>query len=949
MAFRVTRRSFVLGASSGAALLLLGNLRRVEAVPGAATPARGPLRYGDWRDLYRESWRWDRRVRCTHLVNCWYQRNCAWDVYVKDGVVLREEQAGDYPAVSPDVPDFNPRGCQKGACYSALMYAPDRLRHPLRRVGPRGSGRWKRVGWDEALAEAADAVLDAIEHGGPESVVLDPGGSSASATMQIGIHRLIELLDGVELDTNNELDDGQGGAAVTLGSPAASRSADDYFRSDLILVWGANPHYTQIPNAHFLLEARYRGARLVTIAPDYSASAIHADLFVPVRPGTDAALALAVAQLLLERGQVDTDFIRAQTDLPFLVRDDTSRFLRERDLVEGGASDRFFAWDEAAGAVAPAPTTTLDWGPVRPALAGRYRVETRTGPVAVRPVLERLREELDRDYTPARAARICGVSEGLIRRLADLVAGAQRMSGVAGACFSKFYHGHLLMRAQILLFMLGGHIGRPGDGFDTLPFLLLDGTGRVGGTQLEGLAARVRQLPAYLRKRFEGETEERILADAIRDYWWSSNRTSSVLYWRRHGGLDERSDADWDRRLPRPVKAYLEESFARGWQRKPPETPPRVLLLAGSNLLRRLRSSDLLLEKLWPRLERIVALELRMSSTARHCDLLLPAAGSYEKDDVTNWFTLLSPYLHITQAAVAPVGESKPDWEICVGLARWIERRAAERGMRHFRDRSGALRSLGDFHGRFTFDGRFAEGSQSDLAREVVEKTSLVDASFDELRETGFTRVRRIGHHPINVGSATDVPSDAPVVNHAWRRERPGPWPTLTRRVQFYIDHPFFLELGEELPVHKEPPAAGGSHPLILSGGHTRWSIHAGWRHLDLLLRLQRGEAAAFVASADARARGIADGDRVRIWNDAGQFRVRAKVSAGVRPGTVILYHAWEDHQFAGGRGHRNVLPSPLNPVELAGGYVHLRPVPAALQPSQSGRETRVEMARVSA
>jgi anaerobic selenocysteine-containing dehydrogenase len=99
------------------------------------------------------------------------------------------------------------------------------------------------------------------------------------------------------------------------------------------------------------------------------------------------------------------------------------------------------------------------------------------------------------------------------------------------------------------------------------------------------------------------------------------------------------------------------------------------------------------------------------------------------------------------------------------------------------------------------------------------------------------------------------------------------------------------------------------------------------------------------VAPPDAEARGVEDGNAVRIWNDAGEFVVRAKVSAAVRPGSLLLYHAWEDYQFPGGRGHRNVLVSPLNPVELAGGYNHLRPVPASLQPGQSDRETRVEMA----
>ncbi|NIV74020.1 MAG: hypothetical protein GWN37_04080, partial [Gammaproteobacteria bacterium] len=73
-------------------------------------------------------------ARSTHNVNCAYQKSCAWDVYVKDGIVWREEQAADYPQTNPEVPDFNPRGCQKGACYSARSVAASRLLHPLERV-----------------------------------------------------------------------------------------------------------------------------------------------------------------------------------------------------------------------------------------------------------------------------------------------------------------------------------------------------------------------------------------------------------------------------------------------------------------------------------------------------------------------------------------------------------------------------------------------------------------------------------------------------------------------------------------------------------------------------------------------------------------------------------------------------------------------------------------------
>ena len=107
---------------------------------------------------------------------------------------------------------------------------------------------------------------------------------------------------------------------------------DDLHYSDLILIWSGNPTYTHIPNAHFIYEARYKGAYVVTIAPDYNPSAIHADEWVPVNIGTDAALALSMAQVIVEEKLYEPDFIVEQTDLPLLVRLDTEQFLRERDL-----------------------------------------------------------------------------------------------------------------------------------------------------------------------------------------------------------------------------------------------------------------------------------------------------------------------------------------------------------------------------------------------------------------------------------------------------------------------------------------------------------------------------------------------------------------------------------------------------------------------------------------
>src|SRR3990172_4890599 len=104
------------------------------------------------------------------------------------------------------------------------------------------------------------------------------------------------------------------------------------------------------------------------------------------------------------------------------------------------------------------------------------------------------------------------------------------------------------------------------------------------------------------------------------------------------------------------------------------------------------------------------------------------------------------------------------------------------------------------------------------------------------------------------------------------------------------------MELGEGLPVHKDPPKAGGDYPLVMTGGHNRHSIHASFRTNPLLLQLERGEPVIFMSPNDARERAIEDHDLVKVYNDIGEFLVRAKLSPVVRPGQVIVYHAWENY-----------------------------------------------------
>src|SRR3970040_1313669 len=163
-------------------------------------------------------------------------------------------------------------------------------------------------------------------------------------------------------------------------------TADDWFLSDYILVWLGNPSYTKVPEAHFMWEARYRGAKVVSIAPDYNASTMHADRWLNVRFGTDAALALGMVNVILEQGLYDEAYVKEQTDLPFLVRDDNGRFLRESDVYEDGSETEFFVWNGYTGRKESPPGT---WGSpdqtialdeeLDPDLEGAHRVRLKDG------------------------------------------------------------------------------------------------------------------------------------------------------------------------------------------------------------------------------------------------------------------------------------------------------------------------------------------------------------------------------------------------------------------------------------------------------------------------------------------------------------------------------------------------------------------------------------------
>jgi DMSO reductase family type II enzyme molybdopterin subunit len=728
---------------------------------------------------------------------------------------------------------------------------------------------------------------------------------------------------------------------------------DDLLYSDLILIWGGNPVYTHIPNAHFIHEARYKGAYIVTIAPDFSPSAIHADEWVSVNIGTDAALALSMAQVIVEEELYKPDFMAEQTDMPLLVRLDTQQFLRKSDMRANGKDDVFYVFDTLTNKVVEAPKRSLELRDIKPALQGVFDVRTREGTVKVTTVFERVKIQLE-DYRPEQTEEITSVKAGNVRKLARRLANAKACSSISQTNFSKFYHGMEMERSVLLVFALAGQFGRPGAGYSAVPMLSVSGaelvtpaSGRYSPKIGVGLMT-AKMAPEIIRLKLAGYSDEMMIYHFARKEYARGHLVTTPLLHYQHGGLKELygSAKRWDPDLKREFDDYLQEAVDREWQFVP-RTAPRILFSVGGNTFRRVRGYHKLLEHMLPKLDLLVTLELRMSNTARYSDYVLPAAGWYEKDDIT-WASALAPFSHAAIKAVEPVGDSKTDWAFYCLLLKKIQALARARGVTTYRDRQGDERRLDNCYDDFTFQGRFTEDNPEDLLQEILElSTNLNDQNWDELKEKGFGRFTDVSTGVVYVGNASDIKPDETIVANSWYVQKKMPWPTLTRRLQFYIDHPFYEELGEVLPVHKDNPPIGGDYPLQMTSGHNRWSIHAAWRDHKQLLQLQRGGPVIHISTGDAKKRGIRDGDVVRVYNDVGELEIQTKVSAALKPGQVVVYHAWEPFQFKHANSYQGLTPSPLNPIQLAGGYFHLQPMVMMQQPGCTDRGTRVDVEKV--
>ena len=939
------------------------------------TDAAVPTTVEGRQDYFKfDCWKWG-----THRVNC-YPGSCPFRVYVKDGKVIREEISCTYPEFTdPEyrVPDYNPRGCQKGYQHSRSMYGPDRVLYPMKRKGERGSGQWERITWQQAFEEIGAKVAEVIEKHGPQSLCDDHGTNgmgTVRGASEVNPPGLMTILGGVSFDMNFLIGDFNVGQYLTFGQFQHTPGIETWFLPDTFIML-SNPIYANIPDVHYMLEARYRGAKIVAIAPDKNASAQFADMWLPINWSADPALWLGVCKILIEKGWIDVDFVKEQTDLPVLVRKDTRRFLRESDLKQDGDEEQFYVINAASGQVTPAPKDTLHTS-CDYALEGDWNVRLKDGKKAEVTTVFGLLKERVAEYTPEKVHELAGIHPDQLMQLAEWCRPPRKVFVFVNWNAGKLYHGDLIERSYCYMLALTGNIGKPGTGtrgwstgaeFPTiLPVVsamsreVLEGDNPIAGAinmyqqMLEDYKTHKKMDPTM------GPVET--AHGGIREMLKAGGTLAPPAFlWYHHAGYKE----VWDKFLDDPnckrkISDYVEEARAKGWwdgfERPAKDCPPKVMFVAGGNPLRRHRGGmNTYIKTLWPKLELIVTLDCRWSTTGLFSDYILPAAQNYEYAD-HKYATPHTRFWVFTDAAVPRQGESKTDRQIVLGILEATEQHLKKRGISKYK--SGDREILVDeIYWRATY------GNHYGVSEEDEER--LVDDTYRAMSDVGWMRsledrevtledMRKHGKawlsgrptwHAIVAQNADMIPGTVHT-SFVDQITQKVPYATTTRRIEFYLDHPWFIEGDEHLVRFKEPPFIGGHQPLRLTSGHLRWSIHANWIVADEMLKLHRGEPFAFINDDVAKQKGIGDNDFIRVFNDYGDFLVRAKLSPCTRPDQLVIYHAWEPYQYPNWKPYDNLLPGPPKGLHFAGGYRHFEYTLWNWAPFQTDRQTNISFER---
>jgi anaerobic selenocysteine-containing dehydrogenase len=511
---------------------------------------------------------------------------------------------------------------------------PDRLRNPLKRVGDRGEGHWKEISWDEAFDLIEKKMRAIREDYGPEGVIFsmgtgrDIGPWICMLAYAFGSPNVMFALSGNACYSPRfaALDTVQGDYCVfDAGQWLPDRYDDPRFEvPKCMIVWGYDIPATCPDNlfGHWIIDLMKRGTKIISIDPRLSWFASRAEHWLRLRPGTDSALAMGFLNVIIKENLYAHEFLEKWTNAAHLIRKDTGKLLRERDVAEVGSEENFLAWDNAANEAVVWDTELVEYKTpdMKPALSGDCEVRLADGRnVACQTVWDAFCSEVDK-YPVDKVEEITGVPAEDIVQAARFYALSKPASIHWGVPIDMTPAVTPLCQAIAALWALTGNLDIPGGNvmarfaFDAVAYALPGAEG-------------------VIKLKSKEQDKPRIGADRYGPF--------RTFIWRCQTDLT------------------LEQIFTGE------PYPIKGLWIQTCNLLGGIGLDPKKWRDALKKLDFIVAVDLFMNSTTQYADVVLPAATFLEKEGVRSWWV---PLQSINKAIT--VDECRSDLEINFELAR---------------------------------------------------------------------------------------------------------------------------------------------------------------------------------------------------------------------------------------------------------------------------------------
>jgi nitrate reductase alpha subunit len=582
------------------------------------------------------------------------------------------------------------------------------------------------------------------------------------------------------------------GHPFTTGLQTSDEDFNDLRNSRLHIQCGKNLVENKMPESHFFIEAMERGAKIVTITPEYSPPATKSDYWIPIRPATDTALFLGITRWLMDNDKYDEAFVKRFTDFPILVRADTLKKLSAADVIPNyqlqltSESPSFklqgltqAQYEKLGDYVvidsktnAPAALTRDDVGAaldakgVDPVLDWSGKVTLTDGTEAEVLTLWAMYKEHLKDYDLDTVADITHAPKAMIEQLANDIATMSPVAIHIGEGINHWFHATLANRAQFLPLMLTGDIGKPGAGCYTwagnYKAALFQGSPSVG----PGFKGWVGEDP------FAPNLDENAAGKDIVAHSYAKDEEPA--YWNHS-----------ERPLIVDTPKYGRKVFT-GQTHMP--TPTKVQYFTNVNLLNNAKHHYEMIKNVNPLIELIIAQDIEMNATVEYADFALAANSwaEFQTHEITA--SCSNPFLQIWKGGIAPLYDTRDDVRILAELAAAI---GDEIGDQRFRD-----------YWKFALEGRPEVYIQrlldSSLTTSGYKFTDIMDGKYGE------------------PGAALMLFRTYPRIPFWEQTHDSVPFYTADGRLNSYCDIPEAIEYGENIISHREGPEATPYLPNVI-------------------------------------------------------------------------------------------------------------------------------------